>query len=58
MADSTKIESHLHEDRKFPPAEAFAKQARIPSMKRYKKLYEQSIADPESFWVAEASELH
>ena len=58
MADSTKIESHLNEDRKFPPAEAFAKQARIPSMKRYKELYDQSIADPEAFWAAEASELH
>ena len=58
MADSTKIESHLQENRKFPPAEAFAKNARIPSMKRYKELYDQSIADPESFWAAEASELH
>ena len=58
MADSNKIESHLQEDRQFPPSEAFSSQARIPSMERYKELYQQSIDDPESFWAAEASELH
>ncbi len=58
MADSTKIESHLQEERVFPPAEGFSKKARIPSMERYRELYQQSIDDPETFWAAEASELH
>jgi acetyl-CoA synthetase len=39
-----------------PPAE-FAAKARIGSMAAYRKLYKESIENPESFWAREASEL-
>ena len=41
----------------LPPA-TFAATARIGSMADYQRLYDQSIADPEAFWAAEAAELH
>ncbi|MEO0018836.1 MAG: acetate--CoA ligase, partial [Verrucomicrobiota bacterium] len=40
----------------LPPAE-FAAKARIASMADYQRIYDQSIADPEAFWAAEAAEL-
>jgi acetyl-CoA synthetase len=39
------------------PSAEFSSKARIPSMEAYTQLYQQSIADPEAFWAAEASEL-
>jgi acetyl-CoA synthetase len=41
----------------LPPAE-FSAKARIASMADYQRIYDQSIADPEAFWAAEAAELH
>jgi acetyl-CoA synthetase len=51
------IETNLHEYRTFPPAETFAASARIGSMAEYKKLYQESIDHPDTFWAREASEL-
>lgn len=53
-----KIESHLHESRKFSPSVSFRKKARIASLEDYQKLYEESIKRPDRFWGREASELH
>jgi acetyl-CoA synthetase len=44
------IESVLHEERVFRPAPEFSRQARLRSMAQYRKLYEESIKDPEEFW--------
>ena len=54
---STNIESHLDEARVFNPPAEFSKKARIKSLEEYKKLYQESIDDPESFWAREAEEL-
>ena len=54
---SQNIESHLVENRVFTPAPLFSENARIKSLEEYKKLHSESIADPESFWAREASEL-
>ena len=51
------IESHLVENRVFKPAKAFAKQARIKSLEHYRRLYRESIKQPEKFWAREAAEL-
>ncbi|MEO6872176.1 MAG: acetate--CoA ligase [Chthoniobacterales bacterium] len=51
------IESHLKETRVFKPARAFAKKARIASLKEYRRLYRESIDQPEKFWAREAKEL-
>ncbi len=51
------IESHLVENRVFPPPSEFAARARIGSMEEYRRLYDESIADPDAFWAREAAEL-
>jgi acetyl-CoA synthetase len=56
-APSRNIESHLVEDRVFPPDPAFASRAKVGSRAEYDRLYAQSIADPETFWAGEAAEL-
>jgi acetyl-CoA synthetase len=44
------IESVLQENRVFPPAAAFARQAAIPSMDAYHKLYAEAERDCDGFW--------
>jgi len=51
------IESHLVENRRFKPAAAFSKKARVSSLAEYHKLYEESLKRPDRFWAREASEL-
>jgi acetyl-CoA synthetase len=55
------IESTLHENRVFYPPKASdvgASKWLINSFDEYKTMYDQSIADPESFWATIAEELH
>jgi acetyl-CoA synthetase len=54
---SSSIESVLHEDRRFPPSEAFRAQARLSSEAEYQKLYRESLDDPEAFFGRVAREL-
>ncbi|MEZ6163999.1 MAG: acetyl-coenzyme A synthetase N-terminal domain-containing protein, partial [Phycisphaerales bacterium] len=61
--DSTSqgIESTLHENRVFQPpkaGEVGASRWLVESFAEYKSMYDQSIADPESFWATAAEELH
>ncbi|MCS1412214.1 MAG: Acetyl-coenzyme A synthetase [Verrucomicrobia subdivision 3 bacterium] len=53
---STKnIESVLREDRKFTPDKAFSQQAHIKSLAQYRKLYNESVKNPEKFWAQQAA---
>jgi acetyl-CoA synthetase len=52
------IESVLKEHRLFSPSPAFSAKAHLKSMQEYKKLYRQSLDDPEGFWGQRAEELH
>ncbi|HUF63189.1 MAG TPA: acetate--CoA ligase [Verrucomicrobiales bacterium] len=54
---SQSIESHLVEERVFPPPPSFSEGARIGSMAKYRKLYRESIESPDTFWAREAGEL-
>jgi len=54
---SSHIESTLVENRVFKPAKAFASKARIKSMAQYKKMWNESIKNPEKFFAREAKEL-
>ena len=54
---SHNIESHLVENRVFPPPSAFAQRARVGSLAEYERLYRESIAEPDKFWAREAEEL-
>ena len=52
------IESTMQENRVFPPPGDFAARARIKSMDDYKRLYRESIDNPEAFWGKQAEQLH
>ena len=54
---STNIETHLDETRIFNPPSEFSEKARIGSLEEYRKLHEESIQSPDTFWAREASEL-
>jgi len=51
------IESVLKEDRLFISARDFSWQAQVSTLTGYRKLYRQSIDDPESFWAEQAERL-
>jgi acetyl-CoA synthetase len=55
-ASSVNITSVLQEDRVFPPPKAFSKMAWVKSMAQYRKLYNESIRQPEKFWARQAKE--
>ena len=57
-AAATNIESMLHENRVFQPPQGFSKKAHIKSLDQYRKLYQESVEDPEKFWGKVAKDLH
>jgi len=42
----------------FDPPESFRKQAHINSMEEYRRLHEESVKDPETFWGKVAQDFH
>ena len=54
VESSGNIDALLQEDRRFPPPEAFQKQANINDP----GIYEEAAKDPEGFWARFAEELH
>ena len=52
-----KITSLSQEKRLFKPSAEFSKQAYISSMAQYKKMYNESIKNPQKFWAKAAGEL-
>src|SRR5438552_5168640 len=52
------ISSTLQEHRVFPPPKSFSERAHIKSMDEYRRMYRESIDNPDQFWGAIASELH
>src|SRR5688500_4995557 len=57
-AQEQSIESTMQENRLFPPPPEFAAKARIKSMDEYKKMYRESIDNPDLFWGKQAEQLH
>jgi acetyl-CoA synthetase len=58
MTHHTGITSVLKETRVFKPAQEFSRAAHIKSLAQYKKLYKESIEQPDEFWKRMAEELH
>src|SRR5437773_1000969 len=55
----TEALDHLSkESRLFPPPKTFSKAAHVKSIADYRKLYNQSVKQPEKFWATIASQLH
>ncbi|HIG81061.1 MAG TPA: acetyl-coenzyme A synthetase, partial [Verrucomicrobiales bacterium] len=44
-------------DKTYPPTAAASEHAHVASLEQYRELYEQSIADPETFWAGQAERL-
>jgi acetyl-CoA synthetase len=53
---SSAIESVLQETRVFPPSPEFVRQANVPGMDAYRKLYAEAERDFEGFWARIARE--
>ena len=53
----TGIDSYMGESRKFPPPPELSKNAHIKSMEQYQQMYDESINDPDKFWLKEAETL-
>ncbi|MEZ6016964.1 MAG: acetate--CoA ligase [Planctomycetota bacterium] len=54
---SEHIEHVLHEERRFPPPQAFQRDARLGSADDYQRMYRQSLDEPDEFWGRIAREL-
>lgn len=52
---SANIESVLNEQRVFSPPPGFSERALVKSLADYRKLYEDSVRDPEGFWGRQAA---
>ena len=57
MEKTSAITSMMAEQRVLNPPEELSKKAYIKSMAEYKKIYQQSIDDPEGFWGKMAEQL-
>ena len=53
----TQIDNVLHENRSFPPSDAFRAAARISTAAEYDAMWRRSIDDPEGFFGEAAREL-
>lgn len=51
------IESILRENRLFKPKPQFSREAHIKSFAQYKKIYDESVKNPEKFWAKIANDL-
>ena len=54
MAQDKAISSLMTETRTFPPPARIKKTAYVSSVAQYKKMWEQSINDPDEFWLEQA----
>lgn len=55
--DKKAITSLMTEDRKFAPPASVSAKAHISSMKQYQQMWEQSINEPDKFWLEQAKSL-
>ncbi|EKD51568.1 MAG: hypothetical protein ACD_62C00228G0002 [uncultured bacterium] len=51
------MQSLMQETRKFPPSQSIQSKAYLNNMSTYKKMWEASINNPDSFWLEQAKEL-
>ncbi len=59
MAEQAKaMQSLMVEKRKFPPPAEVSNRAHIKSFGQYQKMWEQSLNDPDKFWLDQAKSLH
>ncbi len=57
MAKKKAIDSLMTETRTFPPPASIKANAHVNSMEQYQEMWEQSINDPDGFWLKQARRL-
>jgi acetyl-CoA synthetase len=57
MTQDKAISSLMTETRTFPPPERIQKDAYVSSVAQYKKMWDQSVQDPDKFWLEQAQSL-
>ncbi|MBW2108457.1 MAG: acetate--CoA ligase [Deltaproteobacteria bacterium] len=57
MVTGKAIESVMVRKERFAPPKAFQKKAHIKSVAQYRRLYKQSVENPEGFWAQQAEAL-
>jgi acetyl-CoA synthetase len=57
MAQDKAISSLMTETRTFPPPEQIKKEAYVSSVGQYKKMWDESIRNPDKFWLEQAQSL-
>ncbi len=55
---SLALDKLSHERRRFAPSKAFARRARVSSLRAYERLHAASIRAPQAYWAKVAKELH
>ena len=58
MEQKKGIDSLMTEERTFPPPKAIQSNAYVNSDEQFKKMWEASINEPDSFWLEQAKSLH
>jgi acetyl-CoA synthetase len=58
MEQKKGIDSLMSENRTFPPSEAIRKKAYVGNFEQYKKMWDESIEQPDKFWLEQANTLH
>lgn len=53
----TGIDSMMSGSRKFPPPKELSEKAHIKSMEQYQQMYDESINEPDKFWLKQAETL-
>ncbi|MBD3216501.1 MAG: acetate--CoA ligase [Candidatus Lokiarchaeota archaeon] len=53
----TGMDTLMEETRRFPPPESFSEGAHVKSLEQYQEMYEESINDPDGFWLKATKEL-
>jgi len=57
MAQEKAIDSLMTENRTFPPPDSIKSNAYVSSMEQYQQMWEQSVKDPDAFWLEQAKRL-
>jgi len=57
MAEQKGMDSLMNENRTFPPPASVQSNAHVNSMDQYQEMWEQSINDPDGFWLEQAKTL-
>jgi acetyl-CoA synthetase len=57
MAQDKAISSLMTETRTFPPPERIQKEAYVSSLAQYRKMWDDSIKNPDAFWLEQAQSL-